>query len=291
MAAISGTGSVELPQGHVLEGLTISADGLSGSPNRHASNWTYYDSRQGGKVTATLEEDGGYRGGRAFRLECTATTSGWNYGGSSLAASLRNEIFNLAAGEKLTVTWKQRGDSILLPGSLGIARGNSSNWLVSGANVQIVDTTEDGWQICRVVLTRLDQGTLSDQILYFSHKERVVPEGSVAWICDLQVVFGESDAIDYVEPGTKIALAAPYGTGERNVSYLDMQSNALGTSDTLTIGADGHALINGTIDLGYIELPDVRDASTLSVIADVEPEIDVTTLPYEIAGGGFDERA
>ena len=41
-----------------------------------------------------------------------------------------------------------------------------------------------------------------------------------------------------------------------------------------------------TIDLGYIELPDVRGASTLSVIAEVEPQIDVELQPYSVAGGG-----
>lgn len=47
-----------------------------------------------------------------------------------------------------------------------------------------------------------------------------------------------------------------------------------------------------TVDLGYVELPDVRGASTLSVIAEVEPQIDVELQPYSVAGGGcFDERA
>lgn len=286
MAVISGTGSVELPQGHVLEGLTISADGLSGSPNRHRSDWTYYDSRQGGRVTATVEPNDGYMGSKAVRLECTATTSGWHYGGSTPTSTLRSEIFNLAIGEQFSVVWKQRGDSKIIPVGVGIARGNSSNWLTEAVNAQIVGTTEDGWQICRSPLKRTHpESTLSDQILYFIQRAATVEEGSVGWICDLQVVFGESDIIDYVEPGTKIALAAPYETGERNVAYLDMQGNVLGASDTLTIGTDGHAKINGTIDLGYVELPDVRDASTLSVIADVEPEIEVSTSEYSIAGG------
>jgi hypothetical protein len=46
-----------------------------------------------------------------------------------------------------------------------------------------------------------------------------------------------------------------------------------------------------TIDLGYVELSDVRDASTLSVIADVEPEIEVATSEYSITGGWLNDRA
>ena len=218
------------------------------SPNRHSSTWTIGESHQSGTVTCTLLENGGYKGSRAYKRECTVACSGWYYTYSTPTSELRDAVAAMSQGEKLTVTWKQKGDSsLLLSLCNGFMDGNGTNSMTSPQAMETLGTTEDGWSICRVKLTR-NAVAKSSQTIYFKTASGTIPVGAIAYICDIQVTFGNSDCIDYVPDGSHIGVVSVLPSGERNISYLDLQGNELygldGTRrDILSIDASGHAIL------------------------------------------------
>lgn len=242
MAEISGTGSVELPQGHVLEGLMIhGAEGGIGGVN-------LFNSASGYTKTFTGSANDEY-------VSVNTVISGV----SAVLNAHKNEVLTFSADAVSDVP--------------------KTMYLYTNRPPATRNTYTLGNTPMRINIQLTITGSLPTFTLGSFDKV-----ATTVTISNVQI-----------EAGSTASPYAPYGSiglyADDQLAPIDLGGNVLGASDALTIGADGHATINGVTDLGYVELPDVRDASTLSVIADVEPEIEVSTSEYSIAGGGFDERA
>lgn len=222
------------------------------NPNRHKEDWTFSASHQNGTVTTTLMETGGYKEGRAYKLECTANTSGWSYSQSHPDDGLRHAIADLSPGEKVTITWKTKGDLNIPTSFTGVMNGNSLKNMLNMKYSKTIGITEDGWTIRKAVGVRNTEA-IDQQTLYFS-KPSNVNVGDIGYVCDIQVIFGESEIVDYVSPGNELGIVSTLPNGERTVNYLDLTDPKTGEPielyglndtyrDILSINASGHAIV------------------------------------------------
>ena len=361
MAAISGTGSVELPQGHVLEGLTIyGACAQDGTPS--PDNPVEIRTVRGKNLAPYLEQ--GYwayaNGAPAYsatwvrtpKIACTpgqmytATASNNTYwcgfvyydasGNfistdnsksyakyepvhyvSTAPANAAYMAFNINhndSGNVGSLTPDEVTDFMLVRG------GTACSYIPYGS---IALATDDG-QVCLIDLQGYDACSHTStrryrDVLTIGADGHVTLEKRTQreTVTKVDKMAGTTTKYAYLKPVPNFkrwatyaeAAAEGYGSalwcnmlqhGSHNYPYTQPTWNSLyayapqstaweqADFDALT-GAEVIDIMPGkywyTIDLGYIELPDVRGASTLSVIADVEPEIEVSTSEYSIAGG------
>ena len=185
-------------------------------------------------------------------------------------SSYRAMVLDLHEGETFTAMASLK-DGKSLPSNFTVAIWNKG--VNYGANTVAILANQNGTGVGKQVALGFGESWDCAMLAVYCPAQPTRKEkfDAILDALDIQVVRGSVDN---------------YERHVRQEVYIDLQGNTLGASDMLTIGPDGHAIINGTVDLGYVELPDVRGASTLSVIAEVEPQIDVELQPYSVAGGG-----
>lgn len=237
MAVISGTGTVELPSGHVLDGLTIYGKCVQdGTPTPDAP----VEIRRITSLALSTSD------GQTVEIDLQGHEL------CSLPDGTRDVLTVDASGH---VEIKKRTKKLVWDDVVNFSSNSSRTNASTKANTDVVvpAASEMPVLLATHLVPHIWSGTTVPGTSFLNPNN-----GAIGW---------------NFSPGVASTLA------ELKALYPDVYSIHLLKESR-------------TIDLGYVELPDVRGASTLAVIAEVEPQIDVELQPYSVAGGGcFDERA